>query len=979
MSHRNAVPLLLAFTAAFSLLTACSEDPGAGCAGGGECLFKVQRKLLRVETRLAAAEAVAGEAQAVVCFGIWDDGAELALTPAEGSVALSPSERVTVEAFSVVAEIAQTYEVACQVAEGAPEISGATLRVIPADPIGVTAAVNPASIASGQSVTVECALADQYGNSIASNDLKVRTSPSRGVTVSGTRITGELAAEYAVTCSLDDARLDSAPMTLTVTPGDPANIIAQLDIYTVEAGERAEVTCTMVDAALNPVVLDTDFTVSPAPATQDAAGFVAETSGDYWVTCVQTDFGLSSERVLLRVLPSVPASLRITGLTPAQPVYARTDVVEVGVEIHDIYGNAVQAADWSISPTPSDAALDAGSDQVLLIGDGDIILTAHVDSQTHMGQSVSDSVSIVVDGTAPEIEFIFPTRAELVVGQPNRSLTIRGRVTDATSGVSEMMVNGSLVSVDRSGNFTAPMATAWGVNLIEASAFDAAGNRRDITQSFQYASEYKRASPRRTVSGRVPDGIIAHLGQQALDDNNYDVDDLATIARLAIQHMDVNALIPNPVTTYNSDCSVLFVTIRGALRLHVDDVDFGAPRIDVTAINGGLRLRVEVPNVSVDLRTTGDVCDIGLGLRGNASASRIVVQGDLQVRRVNGQVQVTMPSRSVSISGLDIDLDLPAVIDWAVDGIISLFSGMISNRLETAFGDVIQDEIPPVIAGFLDSLDIGTGFNLPAPVSMRLNLATGLGMMQFDSAGGNVGMDTTIYAAGTISPEPRGGILREQQTIPTFSSSRSLGVAMSYDLINQALYSLWYGGGLDIDLDESLLPSDFNDGGQMIQLEASLRGLMAPVLRPTGNSAFPAELQVGDLELDISVDGIPNLPAIDVTAYATVFIQANATINSAGEIVLMMGPTPRIAFEFTTPLDGIIDVAAFIDQIEDTLATLVPQVFTQVIGGIPIPSFDLSSMAGNYLPPGIELGLGNARTRFHSSYLMLEGSLVQVP
>ena len=58
---------------------------------------------------------------------------------------------------------------------------------------------------------------------------------------------------------------------------------------------------------------------------------------------------------------------------------------------------------------------------------------------------------------------------------------------------------------------------------------------------------------------------------------------------------------------------------------------------------------------------------------------------------------------------------------------------------------------------------------------------------------------------------------------------------------------------------------------------------------------------------------------------------------------------------------------------------IIPQIIGQAVGSIPIPSFDLSSMAGNYLPPGIELGLGNAQTRYDASYLLLEGDLVRIP
>ena len=52
-----------------------------------------------------------------------------------------------------------------------------------------------------------------------------------------------------------------------------------------------------------------------------------------------------------------------------------------------------------------------------------------------------------------------------------------------------------------------------------------------------------------------------------------------------------------------------------------------------------------------------------------------------------------------------INLSLPAVIDWAIDGIINLFRGSISSRLESAFRDVIRQQVPRVIEDFLWSAE----------------------------------------------------------------------------------------------------------------------------------------------------------------------------------------------------------------------------------------------------------------------------------
>jgi hypothetical protein len=963
------VPVLAAGVA-----SGCVED-SAGCPGG-VCLFRAESNLVEVVAVPSGEAITAGERMRVSCLGRWDDGSEKPLT--EGlSIAIEPSSRTTVDGAWVTAEVAGAKEVRCRV-EAAPELTQVpgVYTVLPAEPATVTAEPSAARVVAGQRVEVRCRFADAFGNPVEERPERIRTQPSRGTRIDGMSVIGELAGDYSVSCAAPSTvREIGAP--LTVEPAAPTRMVAELERYRAMAGETTAVRCRMADDFGNEVIsTDAEYEVTPTPDVVAPSGVLATTSGDYWVTCRLPAFSLDSDPVLLRIVASWPASMQILEVRPARPIYARTEIVEPVLDIRDVYGNRVAAADVALTGIPAEGVVDAGFGQAMLVGNGQITLVATVTSRTHMNQLVDAQTTLNVDGEAPEVEITFPRRAEMVVAQPNANLTIRGRVTDGGSGVASLVVNGQMITPNANGDFTASMRPGWGVNPIEVSAFDQVGNQKAIVQSFSLASSYRRVSPTRITSGRSPDGIIAHLGQAALDDNADDVDDLATIARLAIENTDIMSLIPNPVTTFNSDCSIPFVTIRGALNLHVDSLTFARPRIDITAIQGGLRVRAEVSNLVVRLRTSGDVCEIGVGVRGTASASRVVVTGDIQVSANNGRVVVAMPSRNVSISGLDIDLDLPAIIDWAVDGIIGLFKGMIRNRIESAFGDVIRDQVPRVAGDFLSSLTLDTGFDLPAPLSMRLSLNSVLGMLQFYNGGGDIGLDSAIYATGRITPEPRGGIVQETQTLPSFQASRALGVAIGYDQINQALYSLWYGGGLDLDLG-ALIGTSMGSGAGVSSARA--RGLLPPIVRPTGDAQYPLELQVGDLRLDVQIDNIPVLGTVALEGYATVFVQANASVNRAGEIQLALGPTPRVMLQLDTPLEGIIDIVPLIDGIERALELLVPQIFSRVIQNIPIPSFDLSTMAGGYLPPGIVLGLGNAQSRFHPSYLILEGDLVQVP
>jgi hypothetical protein len=949
---------------------------GLGCGDEGPAgvLFKVEAGLVRIETRLIPATTVAGSPVKVQCVGVYEDTREELLSLDLAPFSVHPSEAFSLQEDTLLTERAGIYSVACDV-KGVTELVPAELTVKPDAAYRIRTEVDRYVVTAGENVNVGCIVEDQYGNPTTARYVAVRAQPSRGVVINDRVLLGQLAGDYAVECTA--LGLAREPESVTVVAADPTRAAAELSEYGVMAGTRVEVTCHLSDDFGNEVQADTNYTVASMVTSSDDQGFTAETSGQYWVTCHAPAFSVQSPAVLLTVYPNLPASIAILSLTPQLMIYARTDIVDVAVLVLDIFGNEITNADVIFRGNPTGSVSDLGFGQAMLLGDGPVELIAEVVSPTHNNQTVQDSVMILVDGSPPAVEFLFPARAEMVVGAPNRPLIVRGRVTDAISGLSSFTVNSDVVTPDANGNFQFTMNPKWGVNLIEGSALDNVGNEKAFAQSFQYSSEYRRVSPTRINSGRIYDGLIAHLGQEALDDSNADVDDLARIAELAIENIDINSLIPSPVTTYNSDCSFWPFTIRGALRLYVDNVTFNAPDVQLTAINGGVFARVEINNFRITIRTGGDVCDIPISLSGVATANRVVVSGNILISGNGNSVQVSMPSPNVSISGLNINLNLPGIISWAVNGIINLFSGQISNLISNSLEGVVSSEVPSVLRGFLESLNVATGFNLPPPVSVALNLDSNLGMVQFDTSGGNIGLDTSIYAQGTITPEPRGGIIQETQLIPTFSVNNSLGVAIAYDVINQVLYSLWYGGGLDIDAQDFLSGSAGQGSG--IGLEANLSALGPPVLKPISGATNPVELQIGDLKLDLILNNIPNTPPINAIVYVTLFVDANVVINSAGEIELSVGQNVRMALEFDTDLDSFLDLGLLIGTLETAVQGLLPQIVSSALGGIPLPDFDLSSMAGNYLPPGVVLGLGNATTRFHSSYIILEGDLVQIP
>lgn len=950
--------------AALLALAGCGENAGSGT---------FHKLTLISMTAKVPASASVGQAVQVECTGTYEDSSTKSFYPPDVSVEVSPADSIRIGDMSLVASRPGSFEVRCKTALTSNSIA-ATITIRDGLPATVTTVLDMNNVRAGTEVHASCVAKDGLGNVIPGFTAPITSTPANGVSIQGTTIQTRAPGEYSIACAPVTRGPQVTPAQLIVTSGVPATVQIFLDQYEVRAGTQVRVTCDVKDAFGAPVQTAWSFTATPEPAAKDATSLTPTAAGNYQVACEVPAASLRSDPVTLQVIPALPARLTITGLTPQATVYRGGTTVMLTARIVDRFGNEAPA-EWSVAGNPPTSALPAGHGAILL-SDGRIQLVAAVTSETDGGRPVTDSIMVTVDARPPEVVFDRPRRAELVVGQPDRPMTITGHVTDPGSGVASLTINGQTVRFDASGLFTATMTPHWGVNLIEGTAVDNVGNGRAFAQSFELATHYRQANATNLASHRISDGIVAHLGQEALDENgDADIDDLSTIVRLMIQRLNFGALIPNPATTYHSDCSIPFVTIRGALDLHVDRITFGTPVIHLNAVNGGIHARIEVPSLVVAVHTTGNVCRVGVGVSGTASASRVTIDGILNISSGGGMVTASMPRPSVQIDNLNIHINLPSVISWAVDGIISLFRGAITSRVDAAFAQALQDNIPPLIRDYLRSFDLGTGFDLPAPLSLRLNVDSGLGRTAFDTNGATVGLDTTIYTPrGAIAPEPIGGILQETRSPLAFRADRALGVAISYDLINQALYSLWYGRGLNLDLTGLI-------GGTMpgTGIQARLEAMAPPVVAPSGNATYPFKLEAGDLRVTATIPPTAGLPAINAVIYGTIEIDARASVDAMGNFQVAVGPNPRIALEIDLPPEALIDTAMLSAVISSSLQSLLPQIVALVLRGIPIPRINLSQLAGTYLPPNIILGLSNPQLVYNGSFLMLEGNIEQVP
>ena len=185
------------------------------------------------------------------------------------------------------------------------------------------------------------------------------------------------------------------------------------------------------------------------------------------------------------------------------------------------------------------------------------------------------------------------------------------------------------------------------------------------------------------------------------------------------------------------------------------------------------------------------------------------------------------------------------------------------------------------------------------------------------------------------------------------------------DLINQVLWSVWYGGGLDLNDLSSLLGGDFEG------VELSMTALAPPVMMP-GQGDNQIEIGLGDVFIDASVD-LDGFGQLNVELYLSTIIGGFMDIDpTTNEIILALDSEPDVWVQVAA-----IDEPAFqgpmSELFTEILRLVVPQLLSSAIGSIPLPEFDVGGIAG--LPNSEVWKLTNGSMDRTGSYFRLTGSL----
>lgn len=916
-----------------------------------------QKGINKVNTYLNPEEVMAGGEAKVTCT-VFTAGSELVEWPTE--VLVTPEEGVTVDGHVLTGDLMGTYEVACAAVDlpfvdETPEL----LTVIAGDPVAVRATIKEDIIQAGDTVPVLCTVEDAGGNS-----LEIASTPDLqdGLEIAGYQLTGVVAGEYDVTCTAAELpELEQIPDHLIVEAGEVAGVklIASPNKPVFKLEDTVTLTLEATDGMGNVIEGIGGTITGPADdgvvdEGEDAFTFVAEGAYDFTGTLDPPFETISDSLTLIcdETGPEILVEYPPRGAT----LDGDAGILVIG-RVNDAVSDikAVKVNDENVELEP-DGFFTFPMDSMHGINTIDIKAYDQHNNDAKVFQSYYYSTEWVdyapQEMAAVQLEqalVIFLGQAFLDDGDHDpANIDDLATIIEILLGSLDIqgLLGGSDVPIV---DTTMPGILNWGTSI---AGFDFSITGDLVIQAS--IIEIIMENPVVAISTR-DGGIAMYLGFEG-DPDNPGVGitlaltlgfDLTVSTSLGGQDLFSAGIGPSVSTQMGAYLE--------ALALDTD--------IDIHKEPGG-ELDIAVANLSIDL--------VGINIE---PLQDLMI--DLGAVEFNGQEIFQLGAIPLSnlVSGIN-DILSDVLIDPLLNFLLPLALDLLEPLVETTVTQVLQD----VLTNF--------ALDLPIPIpalpgqteGVTLDFSTFLSTAIFTETGGELGLGAGFLTEKKIERDSLGCLLRAGCLVgdygsPEFDTSEKFEIGAKLDMVNELLFALYWGGGLELNIDGSVL-GDIDLGGFGISdLNLATDFWLPPILEDCTAKSQVA-LQVGDLFLDVGfkIMGAPLKLGlfVSVTAEAEIFGQGQEIgLNILG--ITEIG-TQILSVEGSLgPFEGMFDIEELIENI------LVPLILEQVsnlsLGSFPIPEIDLGGLLPG-IPPGTTLTLGNLEISMKKGFLTFGGELL---
>lgn len=723
---------------------------------------------------------------------------------------------------------------------------------------------------------------------------------------------------------------------LAVLSADIARVDLALADLSVGAGVELPYTLSAWDTFGNPVATDDVEVVVDSGDVELTASFVRSTVPGLYAAVASVGDVNDEEQFLVTAgaAASLTLTLSDTALELDETTLAR-------VVVADAFGNPID--DPTLLWTDPVNGVGLNYNAVTFREEGNFTVWASTEDGV-----LTDSVGpLLIDSTGPDLVVTFPPRGTRTteLGQ-----TVTGTVSDEWSSVAKVTVNGDAATLSGSG-FSSAQSYDHGTNTLETLAVDGDGN---LTTDIRAVMS----------GGYVPYGGGLAEGLQArVTESGFDV-----IEGFAEGFVDTSLLessLPSPVLDESSKSCVFGVCVTWySIKFYLENPSIGGTDLEIDPAAGGyLDTAATIQDAYLEYRAQGTLVGVSYSASGDITAETIRLDMNLWPSVSGGVIGVAVTDAVASTTNFDFYLD-----SWLYD-VVDFFGididGLIEGYLVDALADMAADEVPALVEDAVQGLEIAQSFEIEGTT---VNFDAIPGSTSVDDLGLTLGLESTFTVdAWTSSMTADPGSLTGDFSAPNYSAvSADLAIGLNEDFLNQALFALWGGGLLEMEMSSEELGLDVSDLELFLPdltgLTIGTRALLPPVVVP-GSGSDLLDLQLGDLELSLY-----NGPADEANLFLRVYVTLDAGLGisaSSDNTLLPALGDVNISFDLVYPNDR----SAYAGDTEALLQTLVPMLLPQLtsaLGEIPIPSFD------GYGLSGISITLGGAE----QGYVLLSGDLM---
>lgn len=550
----------------------------------------------------------------------------------------------------------------------------------------------------------------------------------------------------------------------------------------------------------------------------------------------------------------------------------------------------------------------------------------------------------------PALHLDTPLRGTFETGE----VMVSGGTAPGTAPLSSLTVAGVEVPIDAEGRFSTTVPLEPGPNIIEVR-LDAEDQGRAVDAVTVFGG------PVRPPGETIDDALFIHLGQEFLDDDDPDLDDIAALTEVTLMDHDfVESFLGAPLELEGQTLTVNTVTyspvavdlrpaepcLTGTIVLGESDPAVGGAFHLEMVVSGSASLFGDLVIVHASSVTVGMALCPARGPTGE-----LTFEGRDAVVSFDGFVASTSEFP-------DFGEDFPSV------------NATLQTLIEDKMAAWIGDNLGGMIGDFLESFELDTTVGLLRTV---INLedvvvnATGVDMALSASFASDLGL--------LRPPVGPGSLVTDDSPLPYGFSTAPVALALSDDAINQLLFAFWYSGAIgDYEVpEESLteLPEVFQP---LSDIQVELR--LPPTLLAPTEPEFPFDLGSGGVRLQI-------LAGTDRHFDAGLHIRTGVSLTVAdGSMSMSMDDRAQRI----TVKANVAEAPSVLDpgDVAALFRMMVPAILGQAnvtYDGYPLPDLDLSRFAGvvsalegrtlRFVPSGSsKMGTGGG-------YLVVAGAMVE--